>query len=40
MTIDPTSALALQGIDSPALLYTELGAGSTHGIMRTISRID
>ena len=38
--IDPTSALALQGKMAETLLYTELGGGSTHGIMRTVSVID
>lgn len=38
--IDPTSALALQGKDAEMLLYTELGGGSSHGIMRTVSVID
>lgn len=38
--IDPTSALALQGKDAETLLYTELGGGSNHGIMRTVSIID
>jgi hypothetical protein len=38
--IDPTSALALQGKDGETLLYTELGGGSNHGIMRTVSIID
>jgi hypothetical protein len=38
--MDPTSALAVLGKDSETLLYTELGGGSTHGIMRTVSVID
>lgn len=32
--------MALQGKDSENLLYTELGGGSSHGIMRTNSVID
>ena len=35
--LDPTSALALQEKDGEVLLYTELGGGSSHGIMRTVS---
>lgn len=38
--IDPTSALARQGKDAEILLYTELGGGSNHGIMHTVSVID
>ena len=38
--IDPTSALARQGIDTETILYTELGGGSSHGIMNTVSIID
>lgn len=38
--IDPTSALALQGKMAETVLYTQLGGGSTHGIMRTLSVID
>ena len=41
VSIDPTSALGIQNLDSPWLVYTELGTGmSTRGIMRTISIID
>ena len=38
--MDPTSALGLQGLDTPAVIYTELGAGMSKGIMRQVSRID
>lgn len=38
--MDPTSALGLLNLDSPAVLFTELGAGSSRGIMRQVSIID
>lgn len=40
VTMDPTSSLGLQNIDSPCVLFTELGAGSSKGIMRQVSIID
>lgn len=38
--MDPTSALGMQNLDSPSVLFTELGAGSSRGIMRQVSIID
>jgi hypothetical protein len=38
--MDPTSALGLLKLDSPYVLYTELGAGINRGIMRQVSIID
>lgn len=40
ITMDPTSALGLQNLDSPFVLFTELGAGTSKGIMRQVSIID
>ena len=40
VAMDPTSALGLQGLDSPAVLFTELAAGISKGIMRQVSIID
>jgi hypothetical protein len=40
VTMDPTSALGLLHLDSPSVLFTELGAGSSRGIMRQVSIID
>lgn len=40
VSIDPTSALGILNLDSPSVLFTELGAGSSKGIMRQISIID
>lgn len=38
--MDPTSTLGLLNLDSPSVLFTELGAGSSRGIMRQVSIID
>jgi|688.fasta_scaffold100332_4 hypothetical protein len=38
--MDATSALGLLNLDSPAVLFTELGASSSKGIMRQVSIID
>ena len=40
VVLDPTSALAMQGINARTVLFTELGAGGQKGIMRTVSIID
>ena len=38
--MDPTSSLGLQNLDSQAVLFTELAAGNSKGIMRQVSVID
>lgn len=40
VSMDPTCALGLLQLDSPCVLFTELGAGSSRGIMRQVSIID
>ena len=38
--MDPTSALGIQDSVGECVLFTELGAGSSKGIMHTVSLID
>lgn len=40
VSMDPTCALGLLNLDSPCVLFTELGAGNSKGIMRQVSIID
>jgi hypothetical protein len=40
VSMDPTSALGLLNLDAAYVLFTELGAGISKGIMRQVSVID
>lgn len=40
VSMDPTSALGLLNLDAAYVLFTELGAGVSKGIMRQVSVID
>lgn len=40
VSMDPTSALGILNLDAAYVLYTELGAGTSKGIMRQVSVID